>query len=170
MGLGCRVPPPHRLTHYVTGIDMTNTTMNTGASSLSETADALEAEYMAVASGQKKPSRIALEPMVRAVKLLRALSTPQADAAIAAGGAQEARERSMPCTCGEFAPGIVHRTDGPCYVAETSPHPREAATVLTDEQRTAIAGGAAALRKNGGFDFLAEELDALLAASNGEQA
>jgi hypothetical protein len=61
---------------------------STNASALHAAADALEAEYLAVANGQKKAAKISLEPMVRAVELLRA-STPQADAAIAAGGAQE---------------------------------------------------------------------------------
>lgn len=37
-------------------------------------ADDLEAEYLAVANGIKKPAKIALEPMVRAVDALRALA------------------------------------------------------------------------------------------------
>ena len=37
-------------------------------------ADELEAEYMAVARGEKKPGKIKLEPLVRAVQSLRALA------------------------------------------------------------------------------------------------
>jgi hypothetical protein len=44
-------------------------------------ADDLEAEYLAVANGVKKPAKIAMEPMVRAVEALRATPTPLADAA-----------------------------------------------------------------------------------------
>jgi len=56
-----------------------NTDTNAVSSNLKATADALEAEYLAVANGQKKPAKIALEPMVRAVQLLRALApTPSA--------------------------------------------------------------------------------------------
>jgi len=36
-------------------------------------ADALEAEYLAVANGQKKPGKIDLEAMVRAVQIIREL-------------------------------------------------------------------------------------------------
>jgi hypothetical protein len=106
------------------------------------------------------------------------------DAAIAAGGAQEAVAWKVDGLNGhnESAPGVwlkkvnadaaaamlFKSSVTPLYAA---PLPREVATVwLTDEQRTAIAGGAAALRKIGGFDSLAEELDGLrAAAANGEQ-
>jgi hypothetical protein len=53
-------------------------------------ADDLEAEYLAVANGIKKPAKIALEPMVRAVEALRATPIPLADAAIAEREAFEA--------------------------------------------------------------------------------
>jgi hypothetical protein len=46
-------------------------TNNDEREALSKAADALEAEYLAVAQGAKKPSRIALEPMVKAVQALR---------------------------------------------------------------------------------------------------
>ncbi len=39
-------------------------------------ADALEAEYLAVANGKKNPGQMDLEPLVRAVQTLRALATP----------------------------------------------------------------------------------------------
>lgn len=41
----------------------------------------LESEYMAVANGDKKPAKIALEPMVRAVEELRRLAALPSDAA-----------------------------------------------------------------------------------------
>jgi hypothetical protein len=41
----------------------------------------LESEYMAVANGDKKPAKIALEPMVRAVQELRRLAALPSDAA-----------------------------------------------------------------------------------------
>lgn len=105
-------------------------------------------------------------------------------AAIAAGEAQEPVAWKVDGLNGynESAPGVWFKKANadeaaamlfkssvtPLYAA---PLPREVATVwLTDEQRTAIAGGAAALRKIGGFDSLAEELDGLrAAAANGEQ-
>ena len=44
-------------------------------------ADALEAEYLAVANGEKKPAKIALEPLVRAVEAIRKLAAAPTPAA-----------------------------------------------------------------------------------------
>ena len=44
-------------------------------------ADALEAEYLAVANGEKKPAKIALEPLVRAVEAIRKLTAAPTPAA-----------------------------------------------------------------------------------------
>jgi hypothetical protein len=93
VGLGHRVPPPLRLTHYVTGIDMTDTTMNTGAASLSDereraaiTACALMIKGICLTRPNAEWTG-AIEDRIQFM-----LKQMQADAAIAAGGAQEAAQ------------------------------------------------------------------------------
>lgn len=70
---------------------------------ITEIADALEAEYLAVANGEKKAAKTALEPMVLAVQALREVLAAQevTDAMIDA-----AIEALGPCvgSCGEASP------------------------------------------------------------------
>jgi hypothetical protein len=74
-------------------------------------ADDLEAEYLAIANGIKKPAKIALEPMVRAVEALRALETI-APAADAQGVADElaSMTRMFHAACADL--GLINETLG----------------------------------------------------------